>query len=113
MCSRFSVHSRIVTHLWSLIPKFIVSYSFSDLQPAIAIYANFLESEQAVQGEFDIWKKRWADKVDCPDTAIDALAVCDIDFFPNIGRLLQITATFPVTSASAEQSFSVLKRLKT
>eukprot|EP00731_Ephydatia_muelleri_P036704 Em0307g2a len=75
--SRFSVHNTIVAHLWSLIPKFIVSYSFSDLQPALAIYANFLESEQAVQGEFEIWKKRWADKVDCPDTAIDALAVCD------------------------------------
>ena len=111
--SRFSVHNTIVAHLWSLIPKFIVSYSFSDLQPALAIYANFLESEQAVQGEFEIWKKRWADKVDCPDTAIDALAVCDTDFFPNIGRLLQITATLPVTSASAERSFSVLKRLKT
>ena len=55
--------------------------------------------------------QRWADKVDCPDTAIDALAVCDTDFFPNIGRLLQITATLPVTSASAERSFSVLKRL--
>ena len=66
-----------------------------------------------MQGEFDFWKKRWADEVDCPDTAIDVLAVCDNDFLPSIARLLQITATLPVTSASAERSFSVLKRLKT
>ena len=91
--------------------QIISSNSFNDQQPALA---KFLESEQAVQGEFNIWKKRWADKVDCPDTAIDALAVCDNDFLPNIARhLLQIIATLPVTSASAERSFSVLKRLKT
>eukprot|EP00731_Ephydatia_muelleri_P033934 Em0042g13a len=47
--SRFNKHnSRIITHLWSLIPRFISSYSFSDLQPALAMYGHFLESEQAV-----------------------------------------------------------------
>ena len=48
--SRFNKHnSRIITHLWSLIPRFISSYSFSDLQPALAMYGHFLESEQAVK----------------------------------------------------------------
>ena len=34
-------------------------------------------------------------------------------FFPNIHRLLTILATLPVTTASAERSFSTLRRLKT
>lgn len=34
-------------------------------------------------------------------------------FFPNIAILLQIFGTIPVTTATAERSFSVLKRLKT
>ncbi|KAL5496899.1 hypothetical protein EMCRGX_G013272 [Ephydatia muelleri] len=57
--SRFNKHSRIIAHLWSLIPRFISSYSFSDLQPALDMYGQFLESEQAVKGEYDLWKKRW------------------------------------------------------
>ena len=111
--TRFSKVHQTVSHLWTLIPKFIASYSFADLQPALAIYPQFLESEQAVRGEFDMWKCRWAKADERPDTAIDALAACDSDLFPNISCLLQITATLPVTSASAERTFSVLKRLKT
>ena len=107
--SRFNKHSRIITHLWSLIPKFISSYSFCDLQPALAMYGRFLESEQAVKGEYDVWKKRWATKTELPDTAIETFAVCDVDFFPNISVLLHIAATLPVTSASAERSFPALK----
>ena len=42
--------------------------------------------------------QRWADKVDCPDTAIDALAVCDTDFFPNIGRLSSLADNSNVAS---------------
>ena len=110
--SRFNKHSRIIAHLWSLIPRFISSYSFSDLQPALDMYGQFLESEQAVKGEYDLWKKRWTKQAELPDTAVETLVVCDTDFFPNLSVLLHIAATLPVTSASAERSFSALKRLK-
>ena len=77
--TRCSVHKRIVTHLWSLNPKFIASYSFNDHMYNQHLPFMLNSSNQAVQEELDIWKKRWADKVDCPDTAIDVLAVCDND----------------------------------
>ena len=90
---------------------YVTNHEATDYHKSAIIQA--AEFRHRMKTGVDIWKKRWADKVDCPDTAIDALAVCDTDLFPNIGRLLQITATLPVTSASAERSFSVLKRLKT
>eukprot|EP00731_Ephydatia_muelleri_P000946 Em0001g946a len=79
---------------------------------ALAMYGQFLESEQAVKGEYDVWKKRWAKQTELPDTAVESLVVCDTDFYPNLSVLLHIAATLPVTSASAERSFSALKRLK-
>ena len=47
-----------------------------------------------------------------PDTFLHALACCDVDYFPNIYQLLVIACTLSVTSAEAERSFSLLRRLK-
>ena len=46
-----------------------------------------------------------------PRNAFDAYEQCP-DHYPNIKLLLQILSTLPVTSASAERSFSMLRRLK-
>ena len=88
----------------TLIPKFIASYSFSNLKPALATYRLFLESDQAVKGEYmyDLWKKIWATKKEILNTVVEALAVCNIDFILNITVLLYIMAILPVTSASGE-----------
>lgn len=48
-----------------------------------------------------------------PKTFLEALDVCDVQFYKQIYRLLQISATLPVTVASSERSFSTLRRLKT
>ena len=50
---------------------------------------------------------------DRPTDCLDSLAVCDEQFFPNIYALLQIFATLPVSTASAERTFSAMKLLKT
>lgn len=34
-------------------------------------------------------------------------------FFPNLYKLLQVALTIPVSSASCERSFSVMRRIKT
>lgn len=44
-------------------------------------------------------------------TAIDTLMYCRI-FYPNVKDLLQIFATITLTTATAERSFSSLRRLK-
>lgn len=48
------------------------------------------------------------------DFDIDAL-VSEINkkFFPNLYKLLQVALTIPVSSASCERSFSVMRRIKT
>jgi len=38
---------------------------------------------------------------------------CDEDVFSTIRKLLQVLSTLPVSVASAERSFSTLRRLKT
>lgn len=51
--------------------------------------------------------------VKLPKTAMDALAECDPECYPNVHHLLQILVTLPVSVASAERTFSTLRRLKT
>jgi hypothetical protein len=48
-----------------------------------------------------------------PETALEVLDVCDVDMFPAIHTLIHILATLPVSVATAERSFSTLRRLKT
>ena len=48
-----------------------------------------------------------------PTSAVGALQNCHDDFFPNLQTLLQLFATLPITTASVERSFSVLRILKT
>ena len=48
-----------------------------------------------------------------PSTAVEALEHCDPAYFSNASVLLTVLATLPVTTCSAERSFSVLRILKT
>jgi len=48
-----------------------------------------------------------------PTSAVLSLSLCNRDFFPNLHFLLKVLATLPVSTATAERTFSTLKRLKT
>ncbi|ESN98243.1 hypothetical protein HELRODRAFT_84726 [Helobdella robusta] len=48
-----------------------------------------------------------------PKTAIEALALCNSNLYLTIHSLLSILCTMPVSVATAERSFSTLRRLKT
>jgi hypothetical protein len=64
--------------------------------------------------EIERWKAKWKDyvKEDCPSDAISTLSACPKEFYPCINTTLQILATILVTSATAERSFSTVRRLK-
>ncbi|GBP21534.1 Zinc finger MYM-type protein 1 [Eumeta japonica] len=63
--------------------------------------------------EYEIWHNYWKSVVQKPAIVIDAIDHCDDQFFPSIKKLLIILATHPVSNATAERSFSTLKRFKT
>lgn len=67
--------------------------------------------------ELMLWSQKWKrikdNKGTLPDSVLKALESCDIDMYPTIHKLLRILATLPVSAATAERSFSTLRRLKT
>lgn len=67
-----------------------------------------------LQGEVLWWREQWKNKnkIDIPSTALDALKNCDKDILPIIHSHLSILSSFPVSVASAERSFSSLRRTK-
>ena len=70
-----------------------------------------------VKQEFSLWVQKWKRVVKneekLPDSILETLENCDIDMYPTIHKLLRILATLPVSAATAERSFSTLRRLKT
>lgn len=69
---------------------------------------------KAALGELRLWWAKWANKAASqrPSTGTDALSHCDCRFSPNVYKLLQILVIFPVTTASAEKTFSSMRLLK-
>ena len=113
---RFADHNSAVYCLSTLIPAFIHQYSFDDLLPALEMYDKFVDDyPNKLRSEFDLWKQRWINSAEAelPKSAIDSVAACNESLYPNVAVLLQVLATLPVTTATAERSFSTLKRLKT
>lgn len=73
----------------------------------------------SLETEYDVWLTKWkrmymnGSRAMIPETALKVLEMCDIDMFPTIHNLVHILATLPVCVATAERSFSTLRRLKT
>ena len=75
---------------------------------------------KSLGSELRRWQALWQHKDDreggktskIPNNLLLSLGACDIDSFPNIHRLLVIASTLPITSAEAELSFSLMRRIK-
>ena len=68
---------------------------------------------ETVEVQFEMWQSRWSDVDPCPQSVVEALDYCDAAFYPTIRALLTICSTLPVTTCTAERSFSALQLLKT
>jgi len=81
---------------------------------AASVYENDfpVSMMSCLKAEIFIWKKQWESETNLPESAVEALQHCT-ELLPNVKKLLQLFATLPVTSATPERTFSVLKRLIT
>ena len=91
-----------------LLPSFLKNINADDIADIEESYKPFICSS-----DFEIEVERWKSKSWKGDEDIcECLKVAE-DMYPNIEVVLRIFLTMPVSVASAERSFSALKRLKT
>ncbi|CAF1351809.1 unnamed protein product [Didymodactylos carnosus] len=113
---RFFTHQWLVLRVSRLIPAFIEGKTFDDIEEVVEMYQDLLHgSTTVIKQEFLLYQKKWIDiqPPDRPSNVMEAYLSCNETFYPNIKILLNIYATLPVTTATGERSFSILKRLKT
>jgi hypothetical protein len=123
--SRFSGDTiNILQELSNLIPAKVVTIDDSRAvaKSLLQKYGDLLNlpsssaGELQLGGEIDLWRSKWIrEGAHCrpPVTASDALIVCDSKLYPATNCLLHLLLTLPVSVATAERSFSTLRRLKT
>ena len=122
MDSRFSTHQKTAFFGLSLVPSITVSPSLEDcttkIQHLAKMYQEDLPSPSCIEGELHCWWIKWQQQYNehgqtsLPTTPTQALKH-STSMFPNIRALLSILCTLPVTTCSAERSFSAVKRIRT
>ena len=69
-----------------------------------------------MSAEFERWQDFWRQQPSSNRLELsltEALRECDKDLYPNVHKLLTIFLVTPVTTCTAERSFSLLRLLKT
>ena len=113
--TRFKTHADILSSLQLILPKRCTDVKPEQFEHCIQFYDSILPSPSSVKSELVTWQKKWqmVSNEQRPHSAIDSFVACNGDFFPNVKALLCILTTLPVSTATAERSFSTLKRIKT
>ena len=116
MQDRFSDEDRHARHLLYLVPSTIVNNTLelSEATEGTLFWDNGLPFPKSLWNELRRWQIMWqsAEK-ELPSNLLLALGAFDEDAFSNIHRRLLIACTLPISSAEAERSFSLMKRIKT
>lgn len=114
---RFLKHNSLLKKLSCLLPS--DSKQINNCMDEFLNLAKYYEADLedtssfALQAEFKLWNEAIKKCIgEMPKNAIDALNRCNEHLYPNVFALLKIFATLPVSTSSAERSFSTLKRIK-
>ena len=120
--ARFGSHQRTTLQGLSIVPSVAVSLESDDwtsrLKALCDLYENDLPSPQSFEIEVNCWLIKWKHELEnhgensLPKSLILTLRHIS-SMYPNIAALVKILCTLPVTTCSAERSFSSLKRIKT
>jgi hypothetical protein len=117
---KFTAHASILASLQIFLPQHCGNCKLKEdpeteeqIRKCSEFYYNMLPDPQHLAPEMEVWQKKWqmVSDGDRPLSALDSFMSCNGEFFPNIQVLLRILATLPVSTATAERSFSTLKRL--
>lgn len=110
---RFIDHKTTLSGFCRLFSEITIS-STKDFYELIHLYDKDLidHNKDVLISELKLWIRKINSLPTKPKNAMDALLICN-DLYPNIFKRLQILATLPVSTATAERSFSTLKRIKT
>ncbi|XP_065675832.1 52 kDa repressor of the inhibitor of the protein kinase-like [Hydra vulgaris] len=81
--------------------------------PFSEFYRADLPNPLALPGELDLWEAYWLNfEGNVPSNITENLKAINFPGFENIKIILQLLATFPLTSCECERTFSSLRRLK-
>lgn len=115
---RFCKHRHILKGFMCLLPSGSLPSEVEKEQflNIASYYQEDLDCNKApsLTPEFELWYQKFKDSNEpLPRNAIDALNACNKDIYSNIFILLKTFATLPVSTSTAERSFSTLRRIKT
>ncbi|XP_074658629.1 52 kDa repressor of the inhibitor of the protein kinase-like [Tubulanus polymorphus] len=118
--TRFSTLSVIASEPLKLIPTNVQNTTLNDLKSFINQYKQDLPSPCGISSELLLWKTHCSQVIanlgkddKKPNTAAQALKLCNEDDFPNIFMMLKLVCTLGVTSCECERANSELGLLKT
>ena len=115
--SRFSVHQKTALLGLYLIPSIAITKKFEEIVEKLSpleMYESDLKYS-TFQNELHQWYLKWEKEknlhgVHALPASLSHTLPHASSYYPNIGVLLRILCTLPVTSCSSERSFSALKR---
>ena len=119
LASHFNKHQQTAL---MLIPYVLVTKTLAEVQSQLAqlrdMYSDDLPCPISFKSEVHTWYLKWTTEKqshgsECLPTSLSFTLPHASCLFPSIKELLHILSTLPVTSCSAERSFSGLKRIKT
>lgn len=116
---KFTEHKKVLSGFSSLFPistseVLLNNEEREEFKALIEFYIEDMEcGVEDVLAELHLWRRKCVKEDYRPSSAMEALQLCNKDTYPNINKFLKILATLPVTTATAERSFSTLKRIKT
>jgi hypothetical protein len=111
---RFGKRQQTAFTLQMLIPARAKELTLEKISDAVAQYSVFLPDPSDLKFEITRWKSKWESREEAPTNVTQALADMTTRLaYPNIHALLVVLASLPVSTATAERSFSTLGRIFT
>lgn len=118
--NRFPTDTRAVATIFCIVPSIIVKQPIEAVTQnvdGLKVWKDDLPTPASLGNELQRWRQYWqmkgSESEEVPSTMKEALPHADEDAFPNVRTLLLLGCTMPITSAEAERSFSLFRRLKT